>query len=151
MTTRKVNARDLLCQVAAADGITWLDINGLNSAKLNPGENEETADTTTFSSAGMAEQEIMQRGATVELEGMLLKDDVTGAQDPGQLRCEVLAAQVASASLGKFRFRHPMDTVWKVWPQATFSLGEEGGDNNAKTSWSITITRSGASTTVAAP
>jgi hypothetical protein len=48
--------------------------------------------------------------------------------------------------VGKVRFRHPMDTSWKVW-NATFTLGEQGGAHNDKVSWNVTATRSGASTT----
>ncbi|MBA9003732.1 phage tail tube protein [Thermomonospora cellulosilytica] len=148
MTLRKINARDIIVQVQAADGTTWIEVAGLNSVTVNPGENEETAETTTFASQGAYEQEVMQRGAQLTLEGFLLKDDATGAQDPGQLRCETLAAQVGVASLGKARFRHPVDTQWKVW-NGTFSLGEQGGGNNDKTGWQCTITRSGASSTMA--
>ena len=46
------------------------------------------------------------------------------------------------------RFRHPVDTQWRVW-NCTASLGEQGGDNNDKASWSVTFTRSGATATMA--
>lgn len=147
MTPRKINARDLIVEVADTTGLTWLEIAGITSATVNPGENEETADTTEYASGGNYEQEIMQRGASFALEGFLVKDDTTGALDPGQARCEELAALTGYASLGKLRFRHPMDTNWKVW-SATFSVGEQGGGNNDKTSWSCTCTRSGPSTTL---
>lgn len=148
MTQKRVNARDIIVEVAAVDGTTFIEIAGLNSATLNPAENEETADTTNFASEGNYEQEVMQRGATVAVEGQLHKDDSTGAQDPGQARVEVLGAAVAEASVGKIRFRYPVDTSWKVW-NCTVSLGEQGGGNNDKTGWAATFTRSGPSTTVA--
>jgi len=144
MPAVKINARDIIIQVA--DGTNWVPVGGLNSAVPNAGENEEVADTTTFDSKGNYEQEVVQRGATLELEGFLLKDPANGAQDPGQARVETLATQVGFASLGQIRFRHPMDTQWKVWT-ATFSLGELGGGNNDKSAWAATITRSGASAT----
>jgi hypothetical protein len=149
MTLRKINARDIIVQVSDGAAVpTWLAIGGLNSVTPNPSENEESADTTTYDSDGNYEGEIMQRGAAMEMEGFLLKDHLTGAPDPGQARCEYMATLTGYDSLGSIRFRHPMDTTWKVWT-ATFSIGEQGGGNNDKTSWSCTITRSGASTTAA--
>ncbi|WP_370422735.1 phage tail tube protein [Streptomyces sp. QH1-20] len=144
MPSVKINARDIVIEVAEADGTTWTAVAGLTSATPNQSENEEVADTTTFDSAGNYEQEVVQRGATLELEGFTLKDPATGRQDPGQARVEQLATQVGSASIGRLRFRHPMDTQWKVW-NATFTLGEQGGGNNDKVSWNVAITRSGAS------
>lgn len=150
MTERKINARDIIIQVSDGATVpTWLAIGGLNSVTPNPGENEESVDTTTYDSDGVYEGEVMQRGAKLELEGFLLKDHLTGAQNVGQARVEYMATQTGYDSLGAIRFRHPMDTAWKVWNGATFSLGEQGGGNNDKTPWSCTITRSGASTTVA--
>lgn len=148
MTLRKVNARDLILEVEASTPNTWIEVGGLNSHKINPSENEETSDTTTYASDGAYEQEVMQRGATIESEGLLLEDDTTGVQDPGQARAEVLGAAVGTASVGRIRFRHPTHTQWKVW-NATVSLGEQGGENNDKKSWGATFTRSGASTTMA--
>ena len=148
MALRKINARDLVLEVETAVADTFAPVGGLTSATVNPGENEETTDTTTYGSAGMYEQEVMQRGATIEVEGLLLKDDTTGALDPGQARCEELGVLVGSESLGVIRFRHPVDTEWTEW-DATVSLGESGGENNDKTSWGCTFTRSGPSRKVA--
>ncbi|MCP2261085.1 hypothetical protein LX15_004805 [Streptoalloteichus tenebrarius] len=148
MPNIKINARDVVVQVEAATANTWVLIDGLTSATVNPSENEETAETTTFSSAGHYEQMIMQRGASMELEGVRLVDQATGASEPGQARCEELATKVGHESLGRVRFRHPLQTTWKVWT-ATFSVGEQGGGTNDMMSWSCTITRSGASTTMA--
>lgn len=151
MPTKKINARDIIVQVQAADGITWLAIGGLNSVKPNPAENEEKVDTTTYDSVGNYEQEIMQRGFGLTLEGFELKDPQTGVLDPGQARCEALAQLTGYNSLGTIRFRHPMDTQWKNWAGATFSVGEQGGGNNDKSGWKCTVTRSGPSTLTAAP
>ena len=148
MAVTKINSRDIITEIQDDDGTTWLEISGLNSVSLDPSQNEETADTTTFASEGMYEQEVMQRGATIQLEGFLLKDDTTGAHDAGQARCEDLAAAVGAASVGKLRFRYPADTLWRVW-NCTATLGEQGGENNDKSSWSVTFTRSGATTTLA--
>ncbi|MGH2820563.1 MAG: phage tail tube protein [Actinomycetota bacterium] len=148
MTLRKINARDLVLEVETAVADTWVAIGGFRSATFNPSENEETADTTTYGSEGEYEQEVMQRGATAEVEGLLLKDDATGAQDTGQARVEVLGVQKGVESLGRIRFRHPVDTNWKIWT-CTVSIGEQGGENNDKTSWGATFTKSGPSTTAA--
>jgi len=146
MPTVKINARDLVIQVQEADGKSWSQIGGLNSAVPNSGDNEEVVDTTTFDSGGYYEQEVVQRGATLGLEGFLLLDPATGAQDPGQARVETLATLVGPDSLGKVRFRHTQDKAWKIWT-ATFSIGEQGGANNDKSAWKVTIARSGRSTT----
>lgn len=150
MAVKKIAARDIIIEVS--DGATpavWLPIGGLTTATVNPAENEETVDATTFGSDGHYEQLVMQRGASITLEGFKLQDPDTGDLDPGQARCEELATETGVASLGSIRFRHPADAEWKVWPEATFSVGEQGGGNNDLVSWSCTITRSGAPTTEA--
>lgn len=151
MTLRRINARDIIVQVRAADGTTWLGIKDLTSIVPKPGSDEEKATTTTNDSGGNAEGEIMQRGYAMDLEGLKNLDHITGAADPGQARCEDLATRVGYDSLGAIRFRHPLDSTWKVWAEATFSVGDGGGGTNAKVTWKCTITRSGATTTTAAP
>jgi hypothetical protein len=151
MTIRKINARDLIVQVLAADGTTWLGIGGLSSITPKPDDGEAEVDTTTYDSQGVEETEKMQRGFSIDMEGFELKDATTGALDPGQARCVVLAQQVGYASLGGIRFRHPVDSLWKVWASATFKVGESGGDQNSKSGFKLTVKRSGPSTTAAAP
>jgi hypothetical protein len=148
MVMVKVNARDQIVQVAESDGTTWTEIANLNTIGFDRSANEETADTTTMDSDGAYEQEIMQRGAAFTLEGFQTKDRTTGAKDPGQARCETLADAIGYDSLGKLRFRHVMDTTWTIW-NATFSVGEQGGGTNDKSSWSCNVTRSGPATTAA--
>ncbi|MCK9896975.1 phage tail tube protein [Frankia sp. AgB32] len=150
MVATQVPARSLIVQVRAADGTTWLPIKGITQWTMNPAEGEEVTDTTTYDSQGDAESRKMQRGKSIKGEGKLYKDSVTGAQDPGQARCEVIADSLAEDSVGRVRFRHPMDTQWKVW-DAIFSVGEQGGGNNDMTSWSVTATRTGSSMTASAP
>lgn len=142
----KINARDIILEIQDSDD-TWIEIDGLTSVTINKSENEENVDTTTFASEGHYEQEIMQRGATMTLEGFLLQDD-TGTQDPGQARCEDIATMMAQDSVGRVRHRHPNENEWREW-DATVSVGEQGGGNNAKTSWNATLTRSGKPTTSA--
>lgn len=149
MTQRKINARDIILQVSdGAASPTWLAVEHLSNVTVNLGENEETVDTTDYDSLGAYEQEIMQRGAAMDLEGMALKDDLTGALPAGRARVEAMAGEdkVGYDSLGQVRFRHPMDTLWRIWT-CTFTLGEQGGETNDKTSWSATVTKSGRTTT----
>jgi hypothetical protein len=148
MTQRRINARDIIVQVEDSTPDSWLGVENLATATVNPGEQEEVAVTTDFDSEGNYEEEKMQRGASMALAGQELKDDLTGALQPGRARVEAMAAQVAHASLGRIRFRHPVDPNWVIWP-CTFSLGEKGGDTNVKSAWAATITRSGPSSTVA--
>jgi hypothetical protein len=149
MALQKINARDLIVQVEDSTPGSWLGVSNLTEMTVNPSEAEEEVDTTTFESQGDAEQEIMQRGASLSLTGFRTLDNITGAPDPGQARCETLATLKGPDSLGAIRLRHPLQTTWKVWPKATFSVGEQGGGNNDKASWACTIKRSGASTTAA--
>ncbi|GAB3437492.1 phage tail tube protein [Actinophytocola sediminis] len=149
MTQRKQLMRDMVIQVQAADGITWLAIAGRTDITINPAENEETTDTTDMDSDGEWEGIPTQRGGSIEIEGFLMADHITDAEDPGQTRCMDLAALKGYDALGGIRFRRPAGTAWKVWPTALFSVGEQSGDNNAVISWSCTVTRSGASTTEA--
>lgn len=152
MTQRKVPARDLILQVSDGATVpTWLGIAALTKIAVNPGDQEQSVDITTYDSAGQYEEIKLQRGASLKPEGYLHKDHLTGVQDPGQARCEVLGVALGYASQGAVRFRHPQDTVWRVWNAATFSLAEQGGSNNDVTSWSVTIMRSGPSTTAVAP
>lgn len=151
MTLRKVNARDIIIEASdGADPATWAEIGGLTSVTINRSENEETADTTDFDSGGAYSQDIMQRGATIEMEGQLRKDDTDGTLDPGQSQCETNAAEdkVGTASHATYRFRYPTDTEWTVW-EATTTLGEQGGGTNEKATFNATLTRSGLSTSEA--
>ncbi|MGS2641679.1 phage tail tube protein [Streptosporangium sp. G12] len=145
---RKINARDFVVEVESNTPDTFLAIENLANVTVNLGENEEVVDTTDYDSNGAYEQEIMQRGATLELEGMLKKDHSTGATPPGRARVEEMAGEdkVGYDSLGRIRFRHRVDTEWRIWT-CTFSLGEQGGATNDKSAWSATITKSGPTTT----
>ncbi|CAL9607543.1 hypothetical protein SUDANB95_05520 [Actinosynnema sp. ALI-1.44] len=148
MAQQKINARDLILQVESSTPSTWLGIGNLNSIVPNFAESEEEADTTVFEDQGEAAHEKMQRGASMTLQGFKTLDSVSGAADPGQERCEFMATQKGAASLGRVRFRHPLSTTWKIWT-CSFSHGEEGGGNNAKVPWNMTIKKSGAATTAA--
>lgn len=157
MPAQKYNARDCRFQVEDfnAPG-TWLEFRTSEGGSGEGGistftksHEYETTDTTTFGSQGQAESQTMQIGKTLTLEGLRLKDAVTGALDPAQALIEAQAERLGNDSLIGFRFAAPGDTTWEVWPKAHFQLGDAGGGNNDKVSWSVTVTRSGPSTTAA--
>lgn len=146
----QINARDWIFEVSSDPGATtpvWSQIGGLESFTLSHSEAEASVETTTFASAGIAESQAMQRGASLSVSGKMSRDD-QGAQDAGQAEVDTLAALIGEASLGGVRFRHTDDTEWTEW-DAWASKGDNGGGNNDKTSWSASFTRSGAARTVA--
>lgn len=146
----KINARDWLFEVSLDPTIVtpvWAEVGGVNSFTLSNSEGEESTDTTTFGSAGNAESQAMQRGASLSLEGFIERSAL-GVQDAGQAACDTLSGEVGEDSLGGFRFRHVDDEDWTVWT-AWVSKGDNGGGNNDKTSWGATFTRSGAASTAA--
>ncbi|HEY8588472.1 MAG TPA: hypothetical protein VIL55_02855 [Naasia sp.] len=146
MAPTQINNRDWIFQVQTAP-TTWTEIGELTEFKHNPGENEETADTTVFKDGGQYRQQVMQRGATLELTG---KYGVSGAErtrDPGQLAVDVLGTKVGDESEGTIRFRHATVDEWTVW-DCTVTPGEQGGGTNEKTGWAATFTRCGAARVV---
>lgn len=107
----------------------------------------ESADITTFGSAGRAETWNVQEGVSITLEGFRLQDQSTGALDAAMAAAEAQAARLGPDSHLGFRYvTGPADTNWRVWENATFQLGDQGGGNNDPNSWSVTITRSGPTT-----
>lgn len=143
---RPIDARGWIFEVEDTTGTTpvWHRISNVNSWTHNPSENEETADTTTNDSEGYYEQDVMQRGATLELSGQYAVTN--GVRDPGQGYIDtVWAERMGSESRGRVRFRHRTQTEWTVW-SCTVTPGERGGEHNAKTSWAATFTRCGKAT-----
>lgn len=147
----QINARDWIFEVTEDDpngtAPVWSQIKGLQSFTLSNSEGEESTETTTFASNGNAESQAMQRGASLSVEGRWTTDGA-GARDAGQQSVENIAQLVGEDSLGTVRFRHKDATDWTQWT-AWASLGDNGGGNNDKTSWSASFTRSGAATTAA--
>lgn len=145
----QINARDWIFQFSsdpAAGTPVWASIAGLKSFSLNPSDNEESVDTTTFDSDGINESQAMQRGASLQVEGSIVRTGST--PDAGQAAVDAHAELVGEASLGGVRFRHVDDTDWVQW-SAWVSKGETGGGTNDKSSWSAKFMRSGAATTPA--
>lgn len=145
MALIKLNARNMIVEVS--DGATtpvWTEIAGLTKWLYNPSENEEKADTTTFADDGNYREEKMQKGAVAEAEGFYIADSVTGTQDPGQAAVEEWHELLGPESEGELRFRNYLSTEWTVW-DATCTVGEQGGENNDKTSWAVSFTRCGPS------
>lgn len=149
MTATKYNARDCEFEIEDLDTPdSWIPIapDGLNNFKK--GTDEETTDTTSYGSDGQAESQKMQISKSLALEGLRLKDPATGALDPGQEMVERLSELLGDASLGRLRFAAPGDTTWEIWT-CHVKMGDEGGGNNDKVSWSAEFTRSGPATTMA--
>lgn len=145
----KINARDWVFEASAdpsAATPVWAEVGGVTSFDLNHSEGEESVDTTTFASGGVAESQAMQRGASLSLEGFA--ERTAGVDDAGQKVLNDAALLVGEDSLIGVRFRHQDDTDWTVWG-AWVSRGSNSGGNNDKTNWSATCTRSGAATTAA--
>ncbi|MCX4824247.1 hypothetical protein OG883_31200 [Streptomyces sp. NBC_01142] len=144
---RPIDARGWEFEVATETAGTFVRIGNLTSWTHNPGENEETADTTTFDSDGYYEQDVMQRGAKIEVSGLYAR--TSGTRDAGQDYIDkTWAFKFGEESRGKLRYRHTSQTTWAVW-ECTVTPGENGGETNAKTSWGATFTRCGAPTTAA--
>ncbi|WP_327368723.1 phage tail tube protein [Streptomyces sp. NBC_01217] len=139
---RPIDARGWMFEVETATADTFVRIGNLKSWSENPGENEETADTTDNDSEGYYEQDIMQRGATIEVSGQYTA--TSGTRDPGQDYIDtVWAYRFGEESRGRMRYRHKSQDEWTVW-ECTVTPGERGGETNAKTSWAATFTRCGA-------
>jgi hypothetical protein len=157
MAAQKYNARDVRFQIEDfLNPGTWTEFRTAQAGSGEGGINTftlsfeyESTDTTTFGSNGRAEGQNMQEGMSMTLEGFRLKDPSTGALDAAQSLTELQAARLGNDSQTGFRFAAPGDTNWTVWADAYFQLGDQGGGNNDKNSWAVTITRSGPSTTVA--
>ncbi|MCG7524942.1 hypothetical protein MHW47_10900 [Streptomyces sp. OfavH-34-F] len=125
----------------------WLRLPNIRSWTYNPSENEETADTTTNDSEGLYEQDVMQRGAKLEVSGEYAQ--TSGTRDPGQAYIDnVWGYRLGSESRNRIRYRHKSQTDWTIW-ECTVTPGEQGGEHNAKTSWGATFTRCGAPSTEA--
>lgn len=157
MAATKYSARD--CEFEIEDFLnpgTWTAFRtaeggsgegGINTFSLS--HEYESSDDTTFGSQGRAETSNMQEGKAMTLEGFRLKDPSTGALDAAQGLAELQAARLGADSKVGFRFAAPGDTTWEVWAEATYQLGDQGGGNNDKAAWAVTVTRSGPSTTAA--
>jgi predicted secreted protein len=150
VASKQINARDLLFQVLAADGTTWNTVTGITTASIKWDDQEQNVDITTYDDAGAYSQEIMQRGASLQIQGRKKQDSVTGVYDVGQARLDTLATTVGVSSQGSIRFRYPVETTWRNWT-ATVTRSDEGGGSNDKVGFSYTVMRCGAQTTTAAP
>lgn len=149
MSIDTINARDWIFEVSDGSGTpVWIVVAGVKKFTIKLAENEESADTTDFQSAGTHESQAMQRGASMSCEGQFILTDPGAVRNPGQARIDALGALKGKASLGQLRFRHTVQTTWTIWT-GWVSLGEQGGENNDKTSWGFTLNKSGAATSAA--
>lgn len=141
----KQNARGSLFEVGdgtANPDTVWLTIGGIKQFAFTNAETKH--DTTSFASGGVEEQEVMQRGQGLKIDGFFL-EDVAGVRDPGQALVETAAfALGANSILRGFRWTTPGGK--KYFFKASATLGDQGGGNNDKITWSVTLTRSGPTT-----
>jgi len=148
MTAIKADARGVVFEIESSTPDTWLTIGATAINTFTKSTSYQTTDTTTYGSEGQHEEQNMEIAKTLQLEGFRLIDPDTGDLDAGQARVEALAELLSDDSVGSIRFAHEAETDWEVW-NATAQLGDTGGGNNDKVSWSVTFTRTGASTTAA--
>lgn len=141
----KVNARDWSFELNTGTVAlpVWTEIGEINTMTLS--RSKEDTDTTVFDSNGNAEHEVMQRGQSFTIEGFYGENPADGVRDAGQAAVEALADATGIASLKQVRVTSPGGTTKTFLASA--EVGDVGGGNNDKTSWSATFTRSGATTT----
>lgn len=150
MAQEPVLARYLVIEVAASTPDTWIELGFLNSVSYNPADREEFTDITVYKDKGRPRQRKTQQSESLTCEGLKGRDGQTFVSDPGQLRVETLAKALGNAGVGKVRWRDADDVdTWELWPEATFSLGEQSGGNNDPRSWGCTIFLDGEATTAA--
>jgi hypothetical protein len=150
MTTNKIEARGYIFQVPIGAGPTWTGVKGIQTFSPNPGDKVQNTETTDFDSAGQYEETVTQRGGSLKIEGLRRIDPTTGLPDPGQGYLDALAQALLDNSVGQIRFRHRLETQWRVW-NVTAKAAEQGGGTNDMGKWGVEITRTGAETLVAAP
>jgi hypothetical protein len=150
MATKRISARGWIVQVAVGATPTWTPVAGLKTFTFNPGDKIQQTDATDFDSAGQYEEVVLQRGATMKLEGNGRKDPATGLADPGQAALDALAQGLGDSSIGQIRFRYTTETQYRVW-NVTAKAAEVGGATNDLSKWGMELTRTGAETYMAAP
>lgn len=148
MAQQPVLARTTLVQVY--DGVSaWIEVEGKTSVSLDSTTGEVMQDKTTYGNAGHMANIKTQVGASMEIQYLRLKDDITGARAPGQARIETLAGALGATGFSQVRVREETDTLWSVWPECTFSAGSSTGGVNELRNGSYTINRNATPTTAA--
>lgn len=142
---RPIDARGWIFEVRDQSTIVerWLPIENLTKWTANASENEETAETTNFDSKGWFEQDVMQRGGQIEVEGQYALDPKTGKQVEGQAYVDQFWGQrLGSDSRNEIRYRHDSQNMWVIW-DATVTPDKQEGEVNDKTGWNATFTQCG--------
>lgn len=150
MATRKIAARGYIFQVAVGPTPTWTAVLGLKTFTPNLGDHDAHTEATDFDSQGQYEELVLQRGASLKLEGNRRIDPVTGLADAGQAALDALAQGLVENSVGQIRWRHSSELQWRVW-NVTAKSTELGGGTNDLGKWGMELHRTGAETLVAAP
>ncbi len=129
-----------------AESPVWTPIGGLNSWSPSPSKND--ADTTKFSNQGWQSHLPASRSLEHTLSGIVQVDPDTGERDAGQAACETLGRQMGVDGIGQFRHTMTGGTVNTF--DASCNVTRGGGGNDDPSAWEVTVTMSGAPTTVLA-
>lgn len=117
----------------------WTPIGGL--VTWSPTTEKEDVDDTTFDNDGIKAHKVVSRGAGLTLEGFYIVDNVTGARDPGQDALITLAGAIGYDSTKQLRITEP---AGKTVMSVSADVNHGGGDKNANSAFTATLTRSGA-------
>lgn len=126
----------------------FTEIAGIKSGTLNA--DKEDADTTDFDSEGNAEHQVAQRSYSLECDGQVKRDNVTGARDAGQVAVNAHAKKVGHESLTLVRMAGLQPGMETIQGLASANVTGVGGAKNDPTAWNPTFTFSGGLTEVAA-
>lgn len=148
MALIRLNARSYVLEVESSTPDTWLDVPNMRTFNINPDANAVTAEITDFDNAGYYDEEVMQRGAELQVESFDIVDDSTGAAAGAFERLLTLANATGPSSGGTIRFRNTYSDEWIVW-DVTVRNTAQGGGTNDKSALNFTFTRKGAQTTEA--
>jgi hypothetical protein len=142
MSLVKILARHLVCELDTGTGgaPVWTLIGGLNSLTFD--STKDDVDDTDFDSDGWAEHKVVQRAASITLEGHYKEDPATGERDAGQEALIALGDAVGYDSTRPFRVTTPggNTTVYQVSANVK---APAGGGHNDNSGFSAELTVSG--------
>jgi hypothetical protein len=136
-----VLARNTVLQILAGDGLTWVQLEGIQTLSVDPSTGEVVQDKTTYGNGGHDAGIKTQIGTSAEVGYLRLVDDITGARAPGQARVETLSQLTGSAGFAQVRLRELSDTFWSYWSETLVTAGASTGATNDLRSGSYTFRR----------
>lgn len=144
----KTLARQIVHQVNAGTVAAplWRSINGLTG--MTGSGSKTDADTTTADEDGVESHLPAARGKSFSLTGLRgYVNLATGVRDPGQVACEEWASLIGPDGLRQFRRILPDGVGTCETMLASANIDSDGGQLNEANQWSLTVTRSGPTTT----